>query len=253
MSNFSYSENIQDIAQFYMPHDPKDIARLCKTQNDCAVNAFEILNILDNKKSSELRNFINKRPQITGLTSEEIITIINKEADERKFEYTFYVKELSLDNIINFFNLYLRPNHAIFLFFKKYNIGHVVLLAKDNNNKQTIVDLQEKYIYCPIKMNKCLEYLQDQNKNYWGVIAYKQKTNSYEDVEIMIDDSDVYGFGFGVGSIASKALSLGKSVLQQSKTIGKGVATQLKEEAKTQATQLKEEAKTQAVQQIQKI
>jgi hypothetical protein len=246
MSRLAYQQNIQDIAQFYMPHNPQDITRICKTQNDCAINAFEILNIINNEKASYLRKFVHNRPEIIGLTLQEILDIINKETDERKFEYTFYVKEINLNSIIKFFNLYLQPNHALFLLFRKHNVGHVVLLAKDNNNKQVIIDLQEKYIYCPITIKECLEYLQDKHKTYWGVIGFRKKYNYTDDIEMMLDDSDV--FAFGIGSVASKALSLGKSALQQSKTIAKGIASQLKEEAKAQASQLKEEAKAQASQ-----
>jgi gas vesicle protein len=249
MSNFYYEQNIQDIAQFYMPHDPEHIPRICKSDSDCAINAFEILNILDHKKSSELRQYLTNRKNIKGLTLDELITIINNEAYSRKIDYNFFVKQVDIQHIIKYLSNNLLPNHAIFLLFGVNKLGHIILVAKDNNHQLTIIDLQERFIYCPLQNNKCIEYLQDKNKNYWGVIAYKQNTIFFEDTEMMLDDSDIYGFGFGIGSISS-VLSAGKSALQQANKL-KAQVSQFKAQAsqfKAQASQLKDEAKAQAVQ-----
>ena len=264
MSQVAHVQNIENIAQFYIPHQPHDIPRVCSTHHDCVINAFEILNIIDDKKASQLRRYVTNRNTLQGLSLDEMIAVINNEADSRKIDYNFYVKQDEIQNIMNYVNNYLLPNHAIILLFGIENRGHVILIAKNNKNQLTIIDLQERFVYCPLQNKECLEYLFDKKKNYWAVIAYKPKSDFAEEIEMMLDDSDVYAFGFGIGSIASKAISLGKSALQQSKTISKGItsqlkeeakaqASQLREEAKTQASQLKEEAKSQAIQQIQKI
>ncbi len=248
MSQVTPTQNIENIAQFYIKHQPHDIPRVCNTHHDCVINAFEILNIIDDKKASELRRYVTNRNTLHALTLDEIIAIINNEADLRKIDFNFYVKEENILNIMNYVNNHLLPNHAIILLFGIEKEGHVILIAKNNNNQLTIIDLQERFVYCPLQNKECLKYLLDKKKNYWAVIAYKPKTDFDEEIEMLLDDSDVYSFGFGIGSIATKALSLGKSVLQQSKSIGKVITSQLKEEAKTQASQLRAEAKSQASQ-----
>lgn len=248
MSQVTPTQNIENIAQFYIKHQPHDIPRVCNTHHDCVINAFEILNIINDKKASELRRYVTNRNTLHALTLDEIIAIINNEADLRKIDFNFYVKEENILNIMNYVNNHLLPNHAIILLFGIEKEGHVILIAKNNNNQLTIIDLQERFVYCPLQNKECLKYLLDKKKNYWAVIAYKPKTDFDEEIEMLLDDSDVYSFGFGIGSIATKALSLGKSVLQQSKSIGKVITSQLKEEAKTQASQLRAEAKSQASQ-----
>ena len=248
MSQSVHVQNIENIAQFYIRHQPHDIPRVCSTHHDCVINAFEILNIIDEKKAIQLRRYITNRNTLHGLTIDELIAVINNEADSRKIDYNFYVKQDEIQNIMNYANNYLLPSHAIILLFGFENQGHVILIAKNNDNRLTLIDLQERFAYCPLQNKECLEYLFDKKKNYWAVIAYKPKSDFSQEIEMLLDDSDVYSFGFGIGSIASKALSLGKSAVQQSKSIVKGVASQLKEEAKNQASQLKEEAKNQASQ-----
>lgn len=280
MSQKSYT-----IAEFFITTDFIKKIQICKGhRNDCTINAFELLKIFDSQFSSLIGEEIKSTG---GIFDNHFFDLLSNAALKLGYNFSFFYNTITNHQIFDFVQNYLQPNHAVIVRFTNGNIKHVFIIAKDQHNKLYIIDHQENKVFCDITSKTCQKYLLDGNKTNWEIITAQPKpTIDISDVPD-IDTSDELGFGFsnrirrksfiknrrgksnsysfGVfGGLKQKALSMGKSALQQAKQYGEGItddlkneavnkATQLKEQAKSQATQLKEQVKSQATQQIQKL
>jgi len=291
------SQKSYTIAEFFITTDFIKKIQICKGhRNDCTINAFELLKIFDSQFSSLMREDIKSTG---GMFDNHFFDLLSNAALKLGYNFSFFYNTITNHQIFDFVLNHLQPNHAVIVRFRHGNIKHVFIIAKDQHNKIYIIDHQENKVFCDITSKTCQKYLLDGNKTNWEIITAQPKpTIDISDVPDIDTSVDELGFGFsnritrksfiknrrgksnsysfGVfGGLKQKALSMGKSALQQAKQYGEGIAddlkneavntatqlkeqaksqaTQLKEQAKSQATQLKEQAKTQATQQIQKL
>jgi hypothetical protein len=257
------------VAEFYIDENVLARFQRCNRNNvDCAVNVFELLQVLNSQDSGSLRERINN----IGMFDDMFLSYLYYKAKEMGHNYNFSYESINPYQIINYSQNYLSPNKAIIIRYKIPNY-HVFIIAKDKYNKTFIIDPQVNNVFCPLDLQACNDYILISGRSDWEII----KTQPYLPPVLDVSDIDMdveFGFSsikkrrsrkksknilrksrknsrqkysFGVlGNIKQKAMSVGKTAFEQAKKYGSGVASDLKNEAKTQATSLKEQAQSQA-------
>ncbi len=266
------------VAEFFINENSLINFQRCNANTmDCTINVFEILQVFNNQYAAILRNNVRD----VGMFDHEFLIYLQDKARQIGRNFIFFYESIIPEQIINYAKFYLRPNHAIIIR-HKIPTRHVFIIAKDQHNKTYIIDPQVSNQLCDLDLQICINHMLDPSKGEWEII----RTQPYLPPVLDISDIDMdVGFAFSsnkkykkgsrknsrnhkksrknskkkskkrsrktyafgvLGSLKQKALSAGKSAVEQVKKYGSGVASDLKSEAQTQASALKQQAQTQA-------
>jgi len=262
------------IAEFFINENSLINFQRCNPNTmDCTINVFEILQVFNSQDAAMLRDNVRG----IGMFDYQFLTYLQDKARQIGRNFTFFYESITSDQIINYAKFYLNPNHAIIIR-HKIPTRHVFIIAKDQDNKTYIIDPQVSNQLCDLDMKICINYMLDPSKGGWEII----RTQPYLPPILDISDIDMdvsfsfssnkkykkssrknsrnhkksrknskkrsrktYAFGV-LGNLKQKALSAGKSAVEQVKKYGSGVASDLKSEAQQQVTALKQQAQQQA-------
>jgi hypothetical protein len=266
------------IAEFFINENSLINFQRCNPNTmDCTINVFEILQVFNNQDSAMLRDNVRG----VGMFDHEFLVYLQDKARQIGRNFIFFSEPIAPEQIINYAKFYLRSNHAIIIR-HKIPTRHVFIIAKDQHNKTYIIDPQVSNQLCDLDMQICINHILDPARGEWEIIRtqpYLPPVLDMSDIDMDVSfafssnkkyrkgsrknsrnhkksrkksrknskKSSRKTYAFGVfGSLKQKALSAGKSAVEQVKKYGSGVASDLKSEAQTQATALKQQAQQQA-------
>jgi len=266
------------IAEFFINENSLINFQRCNPNTmDCTINVFEILQVFNNQDAAILRNNVRD----VGMFDHEFLIYLQDKARQIGRNFIFFNESIAPEQIINYAKFYLRSNHAIIIR-HKIPTRHVFIIAKDQHNKTYIIDPQVSNQLCDLDMQICINHMLDPARGEWEIIRTQPYLPPVLDMsDIDMDVSFAFSsnkkyrkgsrknsrknsrkhkksrknskkrsrktYAFGVfGTLKQKALSAGKSAVEQVRKFGSGVASDLKSEAQTQSTALKQQAQLQA-------
>lgn len=133
-------EKLSILPPNYLPFPITDtkldgLKRMNPTQNDCVINAFEILGVMDSREAALSRAFHNNRP----IGMDKIVETMNAVGypHQHKFEL---VNDATFADVMN----ELKPGNSIFagITWEGVGTGHVILLAKGVDRINYVLDPQ---------------------------------------------------------------------------------------------------------------
>jgi len=137
-----------------------------KTAKNCGASALALAKIVP----KDLAQLISRDTEISGINQTKMLEIINKEtALEAKYGLRF-------DSIRNFQKIFeeLEPGNGTIVMFIRYNeTGHIVILAKDTDNKKHVLESQYLQIYTE---DAIIPYIETQLYTHFFVFC---KTTAY--------------------------------------------------------------------------
>jgi len=137
-----------------------NVPRINPTNMDCVVNAMEILGILNRYEAGLIRQIT---PQ--GILPEHFIEQFEKVNPEYKYKFV----QISMAELPVWIENEMPRLRMIFCGYLDGNIGHVYIIAKDNNNKIFLLDPQLNPPICSIDNNDC--YANIANKNGYFILV----------------------------------------------------------------------------------
>jgi hypothetical protein len=158
------------IAQFRIHNDNvTSFKRLIKKDNDCVINALQLLNILDARSADIARIFVGDIG-VNGKKIEQVFNLVQK-----SHIWAFKMATKSLREFSSFCNTVLKPQHAIFCGYRSQrNSRHVFIIARDLNKNLYYIDAQVNEICNLNKNEKCRNYLKNK-KEYWVLRGKRKK------------------------------------------------------------------------------
>ena len=161
--------------------------RLNACQNDCVVNALEIIDVLTQEEAGKKREEIKNKNLlgIIGLQADEFIEIL----DEVNPNYNHILEHIHMegpDGLINWIKTKMLPGRMIFCAFKSYDgVGHVYMIGKLVTTI-VLIDPQKKQPICDLDIVDCLQTISGQAHYFVLTRIRKEK-----DVEMKQDDVEM--------------------------------------------------------------
>lgn len=140
-----------------------------KTAKNCGASALALAKIIP----KDLAQLISQNTESSGINETKMLTIINKEnAMEAKYGLRF-------DSIRNYTNIFeeLEPGNGTIVMFARRNAdGHIVILAKDTDNKKYILEAQYLQTYTE---DAILPYIENQSYTHFFVFCKTTTANQH--------------------------------------------------------------------------
>ena len=153
-----------------------------RQETNCAPNVLFFLGILDHNNAQQLSYHTECDIKNPGMHLNEISIIVD--AFQRKgIRVNMYI--IPIERIFESFNLRLQKNHVTFFDIRREdNLGHALVIGKDNNNELVVFDPQQREMY--MGENNIRNYLMNQKAiaftTFCSKYQYKRKRNEIDSI-----------------------------------------------------------------------
>jgi hypothetical protein len=177
-------------------------------QNDCVVNALEIMDILNPKTAAKIREVI-KLNNLPGLQDDQFIKILNTSNPlyNHKLEHIHMEGD---DGLINWIETEMLPGTMIFTAYQSHNdLGHVYLIAKDTRvgsagkNFLWLIDPLQDQPVCNLSIYECSSKIMGQ-KHYYVLIREEDDVEMKQENEVEIKQGMKQGMKNPLNMLKSK-------------------------------------------------